>query len=182
MVMLQGAVAAAAATVIRQGVVRTVTEPTRLLPAGQGIAITRVFEASPADVWREWTEPAAFADWFGGPDYPVPLDTVSMDVRVGGAWRLAMVDDVRRRRIDWQGEYLEVTEPTRLVFTITDQPDDSFHDSVVVELIDLGDGRTEMRFEQRGGGLTPDQYLRAGRGWVGFFDRMAERLAGRARS
>jgi hypothetical protein len=53
---------------------------------------------------------------------------------------------------------------------------------VVVDLIDLGDGRTEMRVEQRGGGLTPEEYQRAGRGWSGFFDRMAERLAARARS
>jgi hypothetical protein len=33
-----------------------------------------------------------------------------------------------------------------------------------------------MHFEQRGG-MTPEQYERAGKGWGGFFDRMAERLA-----
>ena len=154
------------------------TEPSRLLPSGQGIAMTRVLDAPPAVVWREWTEPAAFADWFGGgPDYPIPLETVSMDVRVGGAWRMAMVDEANGRRVDWRGEYVVVEEPVRLVFTITDQEGD-FFDSVVVDLVDLGDGRTEMRVEQRGGGLTPEGYLRAGSGWSRFFDRMAERLAG----
>lgn len=157
---------------------QSVTEPSRLLPAGQGIAITRVFDAAPADVWKEWTEPVAFADWFGGSGFPVPLETVSMDVRMGGACWLTMLDDANRRRIEWRGEYLEVDKPVRLVFTITDQHEDDFHDSVIVELTDLGGGRTEMRFEQRGGGLTPDEYLRAGRGWSGFFDRIAERLAG----
>ena len=58
------------------------------------------------------------------------------------------------------------------------QAEEDFYDSVIVELVELGDGRTEMRFEQRGGGLTPDEYLRAGRGWSGFFDRVAGRLAG----
>ena len=43
-------------------------------------------------------------------------------------------------------------------------------------LTDLGDGRTEMRFSQRGH-MTPEQYERAGPGWGGFFDRMDERLA-----
>jgi hypothetical protein len=42
--------------------------------------------------------------------------------------------------------------------------------------LDLGDGRTEMRFEQRGG-MSPEQYERAGQGWSGFFARMEERLA-----
>ena len=31
-----------------------------------GIRITRVFDAPRAEVWREWTEPDRFADWFGG--------------------------------------------------------------------------------------------------------------------
>jgi uncharacterized protein YndB with AHSA1/START domain len=62
------------------------------------------------------------------------------------------------------------------VFTITDQPEEIF-DRVTVILVDLGDGRTEMRFEQRGH-MTPEQYERAGQGWGGFFDRIAERLAG----
>jgi hypothetical protein len=44
--------------------------------------------------------------------------------------------------------------------------------------MDLGDGRTEMLFRQRGQ-LAPETYERAGEGWSGFFDRMAERLAGR---
>ena len=138
----------------------------------------RVFDAPIEVVWREWTEPAAFADWFGSPTGEVPLDTVSMDVRPGGAWRMTMFSDANRRRIEWRGTYLEVEPPTRLVFNITDQPDGTFLDIVTVTLTDLGDGRTEMRVEQHGGGLPPEQYLRAGSGWSKFFDRIAERLAG----
>ena len=44
-------------------------------------------------------------------------------------------------------------------------------------LADLGDGRTEMRFEQRGH-MAPDEYQRAQRGWGTFFARIEERLAG----
>lgn len=148
-----------------------------LLPGGDGITMTRVFDAPIEVVWKEWIEPEAFADWFGSPTGEVPLDTVSMDVRPGGAWRMTMFNGANRRRIEWRGTYLEVDPPTRLVFNITDQPDGGFLDVVTVTLRDLGDGRTEMRVEQRGGGLTPDQYLRAGSGWSKFFDRIAERLA-----
>jgi uncharacterized protein YndB with AHSA1/START domain len=140
-----------------------------------GISITRVFDAPRERVWREWTEPEPFADWFGGPECEVPLSSVAMDVRPGGGWRLTML--IGSREVDWTGEYLEVVEPERLVFSITDQTPADEHDVVTVVLTDLGDGRTEMLFEQRGR-MPPEQYERAKRGWGGFFDRIAERLAG----
>ena len=142
---------------------------------GPDIELTWTFEAPRQDVWREWTEPERFADWYGGPTGKVPLDTVSMDVRPGGRW--SMVMQAQRGEIHWDGEYLEVEEPERLVFTVTDRPDDDAYELVTVVLNDLGDGRTEMLFRQDGH-MTPEQYERAGQGWSGFFDRIAERLAG----
>ena len=67
--------------------------------------------------------------------------------------------------------------PERLVFTVSDQPGEDAYELVTVVLTDLGGGRTEMRFEQRGT-LPPEVYERAGQGWSGFFDRIAERLSG----
>jgi uncharacterized protein YndB with AHSA1/START domain len=140
-----------------------------------GIRITRVFAAPPEQVWSEWTEPERFADWYGGPTCEVPFDSVSMDVRPGGKWRLTMFAPPDRRRIDWKGEYREVLPLERLVFTVTDQPGDDAFELVIVVLSDLGDGRTEMLFEQRGA-LSPEQYDRATEGWGGFFDYLDERL------
>jgi uncharacterized protein YndB with AHSA1/START domain len=140
-----------------------------------GIRITRVFDAPRERVWSEWTEPVAFADWFGGPECEVPLDSVTMDVRPGGAWKLTMFAPPDRRRIDWWGEYREVEEPERLVLTMSDRPEPDHHELITVVLTDLGDGRTEMYLEQRGR-LGPDQYEATKAGWGGFFDRMAERL------
>ena len=141
-----------------------------------GIRISRVFSAPRERVWREWTEPEPFADWYGGPQCEVPLDSVSMDVRPGGTWRLTMFAPPDGRRIDWKGEYLEVAPPERLVFTVSDQPDNDAFELVTVVLTPLGDGRTEMLFEQRGS-MSPEQYERATEGWGGFIDRMEERLA-----
>jgi uncharacterized protein YndB with AHSA1/START domain len=139
------------------------------------IAITRVFDAPREHLWREWTEPERFADWFGGAAAEVPIPTVSMDVRVGGAWRLVMLAGPARSEIHWAGEYQEVDEPSRLVFTLTDRPDEDGFELVTVDLADLGDGRTEMRLEQRGQ-MTPEEYERAGQGWGTFFERMAAHL------
>ena len=138
-----------------------------------GIHITRVFQAPRERVWEEWTQPEAFADWFGTAELDVPLSTVSMDVRPGGAWRLTMVAEPGRE-IHWRGEYREVVEPERLVFTVTDQPDERYA-LVTVVLSDLGDGRTEMQFSQTGL-LAPEMYERTKEGWGKFFDRIVERL------
>jgi uncharacterized protein YndB with AHSA1/START domain len=145
------------------------------MPEPSAITILRVFDAPIERVWREWTEPERFAAWFGGPDADVPPESVVMDVRAGGEWRLTM--HVNRRAIDWHGTYQEVAAPSRIVFTLTDDPEATDYALIRVDLRDIGDGRTEMRFEQSGGGLTPEQAKAAGSGWSGFFDLVAERLA-----
>ena len=137
------------------------------------MTITRVFDAPRERVWQEWTTPEAFADWYGGAQVEVPIESVRMDVREGGELRLVM--RFADREIHWAGTYREVVPPERLVFTITDRPHRPEFELVTVELIDLGDGRTEMRFVQRGH-MTPEQYERAKQGWGGFFDRLDERL------
>ena len=141
-----------------------------------GISITRVFDAPRERVWQEWTEPERFADWFGGSESEVPLSTVSMDVRPGGSWRLTMFAEPGRREIQWKGEYREVAPPERLVFAVSDQPEEDVYELIIVVLTDLGDGRTEMYFQQRGR-MSAEQYERAAQGWSSFFDRIAERLA-----
>ena len=79
-----------------------------------------------------------------------------MDVRPGGSWRLTMFADPGRREINWRGEYREVVEPERLVFTITDEPTDNYQ-LITVVLTDLDDGRTEMSFQQSGGKLSAEE-------------------------
>jgi uncharacterized protein YndB with AHSA1/START domain len=144
-----------------------------------GLTITRVFNAPRERIWREWTEPERFADWFGGADAEVPIATVAMDVRPGGAWRATMFSGPERREIRWTGAYREVQPPERLVLTVSDRPEDDEGELVIVVLTELGDGRTEMVVEQHGT-LPPQVYDAARDGWGVFFDRLAERLADEA--
>ena len=139
------------------------------------IELIWTFEAPRDEVWREWTEPERFADWYGGPEFPIATDEISMDVRVGGRWTAVMrgPDEVV---IHWDGEYVEVREPERLAFTVSDQPGEDVYDLCTVELTDLAGTRTEMRFTQSGGHMPAEAYRRAAQGWSGFFRRIEERL------
>jgi uncharacterized protein YndB with AHSA1/START domain len=139
----------------------------------EGILLARVFNAPRERVWKEWTDPERFAEWYGGDNAEIPLRTVSLDVRVGGTWRATMFAGPKRHEIHWDGKYLEVVEPKLLVLTLSDQGKP--YDLVTVVLVDVGEGLTEMLFRQRGS-MTGPEYQRAARGWSSFFDHMAKGL------
>ena len=66
-------------------------------------SVTRTFEAPRERVWREWVEPEAFADWFGGEASEVPIETVEMDLREGGSWKATMFGGPEPKEIHWAG-------------------------------------------------------------------------------
>ena len=56
----------------------------------QHIEITRVFDASRAQVYRAFTDPDQLAQWFGPVGCSVPRDSIEIDARVGGHLRFVM--------------------------------------------------------------------------------------------
>ncbi|MFE6985420.1 SRPBCC family protein [Streptomyces griseus] len=142
----------------------------------EGIDLTRVLDAPQQRVFAAWTSPEDFAAWYGG-EADVPLDRVAMDVRPGGSWSLVIV--MPGVEMPFHGVYREVSEPDGLVFTLKDgsAPEGAEGETVTVTFSDLGGGRTELAFQQRGGNLTPEQYAAAEDGWEAFFDALADRLA-----
>jgi uncharacterized protein YndB with AHSA1/START domain len=143
-----------------------------------GITITRTFAAPRELVWAAWTQPEHFSVWFGTEAVDVPLDTLSMDVRVGGAWNAVMLLP-DGNAIHWIGEYTEVDPPARLAFTMTDNPASPAREPVTVALTEI-DGGTEMTMTQSGGNLTEEQYAQTIIGYNGFFDAMEKLLAAQA--
>ena len=139
----------------------------------EGITIEREFDAPRELVFRSWTEPGRFADWFGGGQLEVPVETVAMDVRPGGQWKATMLAEPE---IHWHGEFREVVEPERLVLTFKDRPGDEY-ELVEVTFTDAGDGRTHMHFRQTGGHMDAAEYERARQGWGVFFDQLDVLLA-----
>ena len=143
-----------------------------------GILIVRVFDAPREEVFKAWTVAERFAEWFGEHGSEIPLDKVAMDARPGGKWHATMYHGPDRIEIPFQGEFLEVVEPERVVLTLTlageTEPDTA--EILTADMRDLGDGRTELTFTQRGGNLPADEYSRAMRGTLIFFERLGESL------
>lgn len=137
--------------------------------------ITRTFPATCEQVYALWTQPEHFAVWFGTDAVDVPLDTLSLDVRVGGAWSAVMhLPD--GNTIDWVGEYTEVDPPERLAFTMTDQPAEPAGDPVIVTFAEV-DGATEMTLTQPRHGFSDEQVEATVAGYNSFFDVMERQLA-----
>jgi uncharacterized protein YndB with AHSA1/START domain len=131
------------------------------------ITITRVFDAPREQVWRAWTEPERLATWWGKRGWSTPLSSIVMDVRPGGAFRLNSINDDDGREMPLDAVYREVVEPERLVFA-------GHGDGISsVTFTDLGDGRTEMRFEATIEVSVADA---AAGGLASAFDRLEESL------
>jgi len=60
------------------------TEASSSTKAHRELTITRVLDAPREVVWKAFTDPEQFAYWFGA-ELDVQLDTVSLDVKPGGA-------------------------------------------------------------------------------------------------
>lgn len=80
----------------------------------QVLRIEKVINADRARLFRAWLEPKDLARWFISGD-SIALGDVSLDPRPGGRFRIDMiVNGVVRPH---EGEYLEMDEPSKLVFT-----------------------------------------------------------------
>ncbi|KFF60347.1 hypothetical protein JF66_05260 [Cryobacterium sp. MLB-32] len=145
------------------------------MPAG--IAITRRFATSPERAYALWTDPEQFSVWFGTEAVRVPLDTLSMDVRVGGSWN-AVMHLPNGSTIQWTGDYTEVDPPVRLAFTMTDDPANPAREPVAVDITAV-DGGADMTLTQTGGNLSEEQYAQTAIGYNAFFDAMENVLAAR---
>ena len=135
-----------------------------------GIVITRTFAAPRELVFEAWTTPEHFSVWFGSSQVEVPLDSLEMDVRVGGSWKATMVLP-DGNTINWVGEYLEVDPPSRLVMTLTDNPSKPEREPVTVDLKEV-EGGTEMHMTQAAAGFSDEQIAMTVMGYNAFLDDM----------
>jgi uncharacterized protein YndB with AHSA1/START domain len=131
------------------------------------ITIRRVFDAPRALVWKAWTEPERLATWWGKRGWSTPLESITMEIRPGGTFRLTSVNDEDGREMPFETVYREVVAPERLAFG-----------EATVTLTQLADGRTEMIFHTT---LEAPDAVRAVAegGLASAFDRLAEEVEAR---
>ncbi|MGZ8363109.1 MAG: SRPBCC family protein [Caulobacteraceae bacterium] len=80
------------------------------------LVITRRFDAPVRLVFKAWTTPELFRQWWAPKSMGVPIAACEMDVRTGGGYRIAFGHDAANA-MAFFGKYLEVTPPSRLVWT-----------------------------------------------------------------
>lgn len=124
----------------------------------KAVVIERTLDAPTDLVWRLWTDPEHFKAWYGPQGASIPI--ANMDVRVGGGRLVCMEMQTPNGTMQmwFTGEYTEVVENERLVYTEsmsdehgnvkspTDMGMPEGHPEtteVMVELADVG-GRTRM--------------------------------------
>lgn len=147
----------------------------------RAVVIERTFAAPIGEVWQMWTDPISFAGWYGPAGAEVPV--CEMDVRVGGRRRVCMRMETPSgvREMWFTGEFLALTEPSRLVYSEATSdadgnpvPGGHAPTEVTVEFVEVGDG-TRVVLTHRGiPAGSPGEA-----GWRAALDELARQLLAR---
>jgi len=81
-------------------------------PSDREVVVTRSFDAPARLVFEAWSNPELFRRWWVPKSMGMTLESCEMDVRTGGTYRLGFGNGM-----DFYGRYLDVTPPTRIVWT-----------------------------------------------------------------
>jgi uncharacterized protein YndB with AHSA1/START domain len=98
------------------------------------VVVTRTFDAPARLVFEAWSTPELFQRWWVPKSMGMELHSCEMDVRTGGRYRLNFGDGM-----DFFGRYIEVTPPSRIVWTNEEGGEDG---SVTTVTFQEKDGRT----------------------------------------
>ncbi len=106
------------------------------------IVITRTFRAPPRVVYEVWTNPEHVKKWWAPASHQCHVSSAVADVKVGGAYRyvtrVASGDEFA-----FVGKYVELTPPSRIVYTQVFEP-----------MAEAGEAVVTITFEERPGGTT----------------------------
>jgi uncharacterized protein YndB with AHSA1/START domain len=151
--------------------------------SADAVEIERIVDAPLALVWQMWTDPEHFKAWYGPDGATIPV--AKMDVRVGGTRLVCMEVQTPNgpMRMWFTGEYREVVEKERLVYTES-MSDENGHVSSPSDM-GMPEGyprTTEVRVELKGiGGRTKMVMIHLGipqdspgaAGWAMALDKLA---------
>jgi uncharacterized protein YndB with AHSA1/START domain len=156
------------------------------------MTITRVFDASPAVVWKAWTDPRYVMQWWGPKGFTSPV--CKIDFRVGGKFLCCMKTPDGQEF--WNGgEYHEIVLHQKIVYSMyfadaegNKVEPEAFgiqHDAIdeaydVVTFEDLGNGQTRLTLV---GNETREDAQESGQleGWNEILEKFTEVVAGLAK-
>jgi uncharacterized protein YndB with AHSA1/START domain len=110
-------------------------------PSDREVVVRRTFDAPVHLVFEAWSKPELFQRWWVPKSLGMTLRSCDMDVRTGGQYRLSFGDGM-----DFFGRYLEVTPPSRIVWTNEESGDNG---SITTVTLEEKDGRTLLVMTER---------------------------------
>jgi len=81
------------------------------------LVVTRTINGPARLVFEAWTKPELFKRWWVPKAAPISLRSCDMDVRTGGKYRLEIALNDGSKTMAFYGNYIEVTPPSRIVWT-----------------------------------------------------------------
>src|SRR5262249_39392563 len=81
------------------------------------LVVTRTFNAPAHLVFDAWTKPELFQRWWAPKSFGMSFISCEADVRTGGTYRFVFSHTASGQSMAFFGRYLEVTPPSRIVWT-----------------------------------------------------------------
>lgn len=109
------------------------------------ISVTRQFNGPARLVFRAWSEPELFRQWWVPPSFGMTLLSCEMDVRTGGTYRLVFKHPAMEEPMAFFGRYTDVVPHSRIVWTNEESPE------VVISTVTLEEqaGKTRLTMTER---------------------------------
>ena len=104
------------------------------------LVVTRTFNGPVHLVFKAWTTPELLMRWWAPESFGIKLVGCEVDARTGGRYRFVFDVPGQPEPMAFVGKYLEVTPPTRLVWT-NEETDDG---SVTTATFEEKDGKTHL--------------------------------------
>jgi uncharacterized protein YndB with AHSA1/START domain len=140
------------------------------------VRVTQRYGVAPERVFDAWIDPALAGQWLFA-TASQPAESVAIDARVGGAFRVA--ERIRGARMTHTGVYLEVDRPRRIVFKLPAPGNAGVARRVSVEFVALEKGCELSLVHEK---LLPDEAHGVEGRWSGMLYGLGEKLAGNPRS
>lgn len=131
------------------------------------LSVSRIIKAERARVFAAWTTPDAVRQWWGPPPFTCP--TADIDLRVGGAYRLANLG-ADGETIWISGVFTRVEVPAALSYTWTLSTQSTEPSLVHVSFLDHPEGTEVLIHHERfADPKVRDQHAE---GWPGCLDKL----------
>ena len=87
------------------------------------LVITRTFDGPARIVFEAWTKPELIMRWWTPESFGISFLSCEADVRTGGSYRFVFGHAASEQPMAFFGRYIEVTPPSRLVWTNEEDED-----------------------------------------------------------